>query len=306
MKMSASTNGLDIQKNYISIAQYAPLDSSVLQVAIQPLSVDEFEGGFWESVAEELKNIKKIFRFGTSDVVCSLLSEQAVIKTLQVESDELEPQDVLNWELGQHLVGSADEYAFDFQEIASGFGDEYRRYLAAAVRMEAVAKLRKTVKSVKLNPLVIDLDLFALVNAFEANYPERLSETAVLVHGEDDCTRLVLTTNGTFIDYSVFDFNADEQDETFFCEKLRQESDRLVSVNADVLEDGNVTTFFAGSLFSNQQFSSSIVDSISQSELLNPFRKITCSIGVDDEQLKTYSSQLAVSVGLALRGDEAE
>lgn len=306
MKMSASTNGLDIQKNYISIAQYAPLDNAVLQVAIQPLTVDEFEGDFWDAVTEELKNIKKIFRFGSPDVVCSLISEQAVIKTFQVESDEPEQQEILNWELGHHLAGSASEYAFDFQEVASGLQEANRRYLAAAVRQEAVAKLRKTIKSVKLNPMVIDLDLFALVNVFEANYSERLSETAVLVHAEDTCTRLVLTNNGSFIDYAVFDYNSDEQNEQLFCEQLRQESDRLVSVNSDFLTEGQVATFFAGSLFADSQFSSSVVNSVPQSELLNPFRKISCSIGVDDEQLKTYSSQLAVAVGLALRGDEAE
>ncbi|MFW6244284.1 MAG: type IV pilus biogenesis protein PilM, partial [Fibrobacterota bacterium] len=304
--MSASTNGLDIQKNYISIAQYAPLDSAVLQVAIQPLSVDEFEGNFWDTVAEELKNMKKIFRFGTPDVVCSLISEQAVIKTFQVESDEADQQEVLNWELEHHLAGSANEYAYDFQEIASGLQEVNRRYLAAAVRQEAVAKLRKTIRSVKLNPLVIDLDLFALVNVFEANYSERLSETAVLVHAEDTCTRLVLTNNGSFIDYAVFDYSADEQNEQLFCEQLRQESDRLVSVNSDFLTEGQVATFFAGSLFADQQFSPSVLNSIARSELLNPFRKISCTIGVDDEQLKTYSSQLAVAVGLALRGDEAE
>lgn len=305
--MSASTNGLDIQKNYISIAQFAPEDNAVLQVAIQPLTdEDDEEIGFWGTVAQELKNLKKLFRFNSSNVVCSLSSEQAVIKAIQVENDEEDQQQILNWEFAHHLAGSMDEYACDFQEMASGMQMEYRHYLAAAVRQEAVARLRKTIKSVKLNPFIIDLDLFALVNVFEANYPDRISDASVLVHAENECTRVVLTNSGSFIDYGSFEFSEEAQDETAFCSLLQRETARLLSANTEFVPQGAVCTYLAGSLFANQQFASAVLGKMSQSELLNPFRKITCRVEVDAEQLKTYSSQLAVSVGLALRGDEAE
>ena len=36
-------------------------------------------------------------------------------------------------------------------------------------------------------------------------------------------------------------------------------------------------------------------------EMLDPFRKVKCQVVIDEQQLKEYSTQLAVAVGLALQ-----
>ncbi|MDR0306640.1 MAG: pilus assembly protein PilM [Chitinispirillales bacterium] len=297
-------NALDIQKDYISVAQVDLADNSVQQIVIQPLSENDDSDSYWNAVSAELKALKKKFRFTRNDVACSIPSDMAVVKILEVESDEREQHNILRWELGAHLMGPVEDYAFDFYEVAPGRQADYRRYLAAAVRRETVAKLKKAVKGVNLSPVIMDLDLFALTNVFQANYRERLSDASILVHGENTRTKMTLVCNSSFVDYSIVGFEADMLDKAGYVAMLQSEISLLISQNSSISPAGQVSVYLAGSLFSNSQLAYAVTHGIPSCELLDPFRKLTCMADMDEEQLKTCSPQLAVSIGLALRGDE--
>ncbi|MDR2728986.1 MAG: pilus assembly protein PilM, partial [Chitinispirillales bacterium] len=188
-------------------------------------------------------------------------------------------------------------------EVAPGLQADYRRYLAAAVRKESVAKLKKAVKGVKLSPVIMDLDLFSLTNVFAVNYRDRLSDSSILVHGESLRTKIVLVNNNSFVDYAIADFEADAENKAEYVKMLAAQISHLSAENSGVM-NGEASVYLAGSLFSNSQFAGALLHGIPRCELLNPFRNLTCTANIDEEQLKTYSSQLAVAVGLALRGDE--
>jgi Tfp pilus assembly PilM family ATPase len=303
MSKPLGINGLDIQREYVSVVQIDLSDNTVQQIAIQPLSVSDSGDSYWEAVSGELKSLKKNYRFSRAEAVCSIPSDLSVIKVLEVESDEREQHSILRWELGAHLMGSIEDYAFDFYEVAPGMQTEYRRYLAAAVRKESVAKLKKAVKGIKLNPIIMDLDLFSLTNVFAVNYRERLTGASILVHGENTRTKMVLVNNNSFVDYAIVDFEADADNKTEYVKMLAAQIAHLSAENSSVM-NGEASVYLAGSLFSNSQFATALVQGVSRCELLNPFRNLTCTANIDEAQLKTYSSQLAVAVGLALRGDE--
>ena len=304
MSKLSGINGLDIQRDYISAAQVDLSDNSVQQITIQPLSVSDDEGSYWEAVSGELKSLKKKYRFSRAEVACSIPSNLSVIKVLEVESDEREQHSILRFELSANLMGPIEDYVFDFYEVAPGLQTDYRRYLAAAVRKESVAKLRKAVKGVKLSPVIMDLDLFCLTNVFAVNYRERLSDASILVHGESLRTKMVLVNNNSFVDYAIVDFEADADNKAEYVKMLAAQIAHLSAENSGVMS-GEASVYLAGSLFSNSQFAAALLNGVSRCELLNPFRNLTCTAAIDEEQLKTYSSQLAVAVGLALRGDES-
>jgi len=303
MSKPLGINGLDIQRDYISVAQVDLSDNSVQQIAIQPLSVSGGADSYWDAVSGELKSLKKKYRFSTAEVACSIPSDLSVVKVLEVESDEREQHSILRWELGAHLMGPIEDYAFDFYEVAPGTQTEYRKYLAAAVRRESVAKLKKSVKGIKLNPVIMDLDLFSLTNVFAVNYRDRIAGASILVHGENTRTKMVLVNNNSFVDYTVVDFEADTDNKTEYVKMLAAQIAHLSAENNSVM-NGEASVYLAGSLFSNSRFAAALMQGVPRCELLNPFRNLTCTAGIDGEQLKTYSSQLAVAVGLALRGDE--
>jgi len=306
VKTAAGTNGLDIQRDYICVTQYSPQEMVVRQIAVQPLS-HSGAGDFWDAVSSELSMLRKKVKFAGTDVVCSVPCDMAVVRTLEAESDERDQQEVLRFELGVGLLGGISEYAYDFYEVDPGNMADLRRYLAAALRKETLNKLKKVVKGAKLNPYVVDVDIFALTNVFQANYRDLFTGGAVLVLGEHRRTKLILVSNTSYIDYGVVEYDVDERGAGGYTDALASEVNRLISGNASFLNgSSSAPVYLAGGLFADSTFTSKVFSGVSGSEMLNPFRKIQCAAGMDAAQLEANSCRLAVSVGLALRGEEGK
>jgi Tfp pilus assembly PilM family ATPase len=295
-------SGLDIQSDYMSIAQYSPQENAVLSVVIQPFSVDK-GADCWECAEQELKKLKNKFRFYSPEVACSLPSEHAIIKHIQLESVQTEVDELIEWELAQQIIEPIDEYSFDFQECSSEEGD-LKNYLTVAFRNTLVERFSILLKAMKLNPAIIDLDAFAIINTFEANYRERLYTPAVIVHGESEKTKIILTRNGDYIDMDCFNYPYESLNADTYSMQLQSEINRLLALNQKIDVQPRVGLYFTGSLFSQVEFRDAVLAKMGNGELLYPFRKIGCRIAIDSDQLMTYAPQLAVAVGLALRGNE--
>ena len=300
MKQSNTTiSGLDIQSEYLTVAQYNADEHAVMLVAIQPL--DGAAGGITSgSVSAELGTLKSKFKFGAAPINCSLAGEYAVIKKVPVEYQEKDIESALQWELGQHIIGSVEEYAFDYQHCGTGSGG-LEEYLVVAYRKDKVEAFAAELKRHKLICGVVDLDLFALINVFEANYPEAAPRPAVLLHAESTRAKLVVTGGGSYIDHEIFSYD-DSPDPHTMAGRITEETQRLCTV-AGLQESGAGLPLYAtGSLFAQAGYIETVQSITGTIAPLNPFRKVGCRVGVDNEQLNMYIPQLAVAVGCALQG----
>lgn len=291
--------GLDIQSDYITVVQYAASTNSVTLIALQP--VNEAGTGL-AGASRELATLKSKFKFLDPHVNCSLPAEYAVVKRFPVDSSEKSPESALAWELEQNIVGSIDEYAFDIQRCSkqSGSVDEH---LVVAYRKERINELTTVLKNNKLAARIVDLDIFALVNLFEASYPEAVAQPAIIIHAETRGAKLILTHHGKMLDYEPVYYEADPDADTF-SELATRAAQRLCLAASLVGGSDGIPSFAAGLLFSQEGFLDKFKSGYAGVSLLNPFNKIECRIGVDEAKLATYLSQLAVAVGLAIRGDE--
>lgn len=297
-----SISGLDIQRDYISIAQYSPEENAVLLIAIQPVDQENKSSEIWEKTVEELKSLKGKFKFHNPELVFSVPSEYAVVKRIETDDDEESPEELVEWELKQNIIGSIDEYMLDFQESVIPSENTKREYLAVAYRRESVDRVLNILKNLKFKPLILDLDIFALINVFEVNYGEYLSAPVIIVYGEAEKTKLILSLNGVFIDFLCFEYNGDSIDPVSYTKKVFTEISKILSLNG--YEFKSTKLFLCGSIFGQIEYFDSVVNKTGNGEILNPFRKIACRVGIEDERLKAYIPQLSVSVGLALRGND--
>ena len=129
--MKTSNNswaGLDIQKEYVTFAQYDPDDNAVTMVAIQPVESPD-TGGL---PLKELKILKNKFKFSGIPVTCSLPGENAVVKRIPVDKSEGDLRTVVKWELGQQIIGDPEDYAWDYQECGTG-ADGLRQLLLVSL-----------------------------------------------------------------------------------------------------------------------------------------------------------------------------
>jgi Tfp pilus assembly PilM family ATPase len=307
--MKSSTKsccGLDLQKEYLSVVLYFADKRAATPVILKPLSspagADTEIWNLWEA---ELKNIKGQLRHYASSIICGIPADFAVIKICSTDADEDAPREVLEWELSQQIIGSIDEYMFDFQKTADGDGASVSRYLVAAYRKEYVDRLAGMIRKIKLEPRIVDFDVFGLVNAFEANYPEKMDQPAVLVHCENRMTKLVLTKNGGFLDYHCLEHTASYIDPDPYAAAVAAEIEQFLSVSPQAHGGVPGGVYLTGSFLKADENRTAAIAAIPGAEILNPFKEIKCQLeGIDEKQLLEHSTQLAVATGLSLRTEE--
>jgi Tfp pilus assembly PilM family ATPase len=290
-----SVCGIDITKDSISIAQYSAADNTVANASIVPL--DDAD-----SAADLISSLKAKFRKVASQMHCegqaaavAMSANSAVVKILMLDADEKDVREAIGWELGQHIVGTMDDYSFDYEPLAAA-GGSVRRFLAVAYRSANVQKLVSLLKSARISPFVVDLDIFALIDVFEANYRENIASPAVIVHGCGDSSRLVLTEGGAFLDFDVVEHRGGHAAADAYASQLQDAMGRsFAGTNA------GFETYVTGPLFSDPDFSESVCSRLGSARVLDPFKAVRSTVAIPSEELVKCIPYLAVAVGLSLR-----
>jgi Tfp pilus assembly PilM family ATPase len=293
--------GLDLQKDYFSIVQYSTDERAVDNLSIQPFA-DRKGIDQWKTWRNEIKQSRGRLRFFSPAVICGMPSQYAVVKLVPIDSDEQRVDEAVAWELGQQIGGPLEEYSFDFQEAEAGRRDEERTVLAVAYRRELVRRMADIVRGIRMRPQVVDLDIFGLVNVFSANYRERMADTSLIVHSEPAMTKFVLTRNGGFGNYHCFEHDNASVDPAGFASMLSAGIDRFLGASKENGRRPGI--YITGSYFQQDICGEAFREKVPGAELLDPFRNIDCQVKIEEQQLQKYSTQLAVAIGLALRGAE--
>jgi Tfp pilus assembly PilM family ATPase len=298
---TAGICGLDLQKNYFSIVQYAASERAVTLLSIQPFP-ESGDVDRWKIWKKQIQRSRGRLRFFSPSVVCGMPAEYAVVKLIPVDEGEIRVEETIEWELGQHLGRPLDEFVYDVQEEEANAvtGAGARKVLAVAYRQELIHRMTGIVRGVRMRPVVVDLDIFGLVNAFSANYPERTAAMSLIVHSEFENTKLVLTRNGRFSNYHCFEHASGSVDPAGFAALLSAEIGRFLTAAKE--SSSKPALYITGSYFQQDISREAFLEKVSGAEILDPFRSIKCQVKIDEQQFQSYSTQLAVAVGLALRG----
>jgi Type IV pilus assembly protein PilM len=295
-----SISGIEIRHGLITIAQYFPQENSVGSIIIKPMS--DASGQDFDGVLKtEFKNLMAEIDFKDQNVAVSLPSEYAIVKKLSLDSDEKDVGEAISWELSQHSIGSIEEYSFDYELLGQSAEGAVKQYLAVAYRNSSIQKLVTLLKAHKLNPLVVDLDMFGLINVFEANYGEQIQVPAAIVLGNDEKSIIILTQSATLLDFDVCMYNPGALTADEYGAKIAESIDRLCACAGQSLQE-KPELFCAGALFSQPEYIGSFAGRFGNAQLLDPFKKIACRAGKGEEDLRKFSHQLGVAVGMALQG----
>jgi Tfp pilus assembly PilM family ATPase len=287
--------GLDLQKDNLSVVQFSNEENAVTLISLQPVSTGSGDDP-WQTWQNELSAMKDRLKSFSKNTICGIPSEYAQIKHCLIDDAAMDWREAVEWEMGQQILGLRNEYVIDY-ELAVGGGRGAKKYMTVAYRKELVARTKEMLKMVKLVPRIIDLDI---INVFEANYPEKRDDVSLLVHVERSLTKMVLSTNGTFLDFCTFE----HADEETFPDVLQKKIEGFLSPVEKIGDGAAESVYLTGSYFSPAARREPVLETITGSEILDPFRKIPCQVAIEAPQLREFSPQLAVAVGLALRGKE--
>ena len=120
-----------------------------------------------------------------------------IIKKIPMDRmKESEAREVIRWEAEQHVPFDMDNVELDFQILdPEGEGLQMTVLLVAAKRELIDTKLA-LLSEAGVEPGIIDVDAFALHNAFELNYPEAMKGVVGLVNIGHEMTNMNILDDG--------------------------------------------------------------------------------------------------------------
>ena len=201
-RRNATTVGLDIGSGLIKLvaishASGGPVLTKVGFAAVPSDAIVDGEVMDPGIVTETIKGLLASAGLKTKKVVTAVGGRDVIIKKIAMDRmKEPEAREVIRWEAEQHVPFDMDNVEIDFQILdPEGDGLQMTVLLVAAKR-ELVEHKLALLSDVGVQPSVIDVDAFALHNAFEINYPEAMRGVVGLVNIGHETTNINILDEG--------------------------------------------------------------------------------------------------------------
>jgi type IV pilus assembly protein PilM len=171
--------GLDIGSNTVKAIELKPSGKTyrVSAIAVQPVPLDSIvDGSIIDSgaVSDSVGRVFSTKQFKGKGVAASLSGNSVIVKkiTLPVMS-ESELAESIYWEAEHYIPFDIQDVKLDYQIIngvRGGDGQGTMEVLLVAAKTDKIADYTNVITQAGRTPVIVDVDAFALQNAYEANY----------------------------------------------------------------------------------------------------------------------------------------
>ena len=197
-----TTVGLDIGSGLIKVAviDHSKREPELVRVTITPLLADAIvEGEVMDPgiVADAIQTALASAQITSKAVVTAVGGRDVIIKKISIERvKEQQARELMRWEAEQHVPFDMESVELDFQILdPDGDGVEMSVLLVAAKRELIESKIRVCTDA-GLEPAVVDVEAFALHNAFEVNHPDAMNGVVGLLNIGHDVTNINILDDG--------------------------------------------------------------------------------------------------------------
>jgi type IV pilus assembly protein PilM len=312
--------------------------------SLEPDSIVDGQIMELNSVANAIATIFNEHKIKTTKVAAGVNGHSVIVKNIvlpQMTADELEES--FSWHAEEHIPFDISDVNLDYHVMDKSA--DAIHVLMAACKRDNVANLKQTIQLAGKQPAVIDVDAFALQNCYELNYDPQPREIVALLNIGASTTninvlsgvRSVFTRDATFGGNQYTSLLQKELGLTFeqaeqvkrgmpIPEGIEQrEIEPILDTVSDILalEIQKTMDFYRATVEDGESAVGKILISGGGSklkglveflskrfdmpvELFDPFRKIKVdSRGFDPEYMREIVPEMAIAVGLALRGVDA-
>ncbi len=229
-----SSVGLDIGSGFVKVVEvdFTGDSPEVSRVAMRPLLPDAIvEGEVMDPglVSETIRGVLDDMGYKNREVVTAIGGHDVIIKKIEMDRmKESDAREVIRWEAEQHVPFDIKSVELDFQ-ILDPMGDGLQMdVLLVAAKRELVDNKVNLLMEAGASPSVIDVDAFALHNAFEFNYPESSQGLVALVNIGHETTNVNILEDGVPVI---------TRDIPFGSRRVREDLQRERGLTADRAED---------------------------------------------------------------------
>jgi type IV pilus assembly protein PilM len=226
--------GLDIGSGFVKVVEvdHSGAQPEVCRVAMRPLLPDAIvEGEIMDYglVSDTVRGLFQEMGMKSADVVTAIGGHDVIIKKIQMDRmKESDAREVIRWEAEQHVPFDIKSVELDFQILNPHDEGLQMEVLLVAAKRELVDNKVGLLQDAGINPVIIDVDAFALHNAFEHNYPESREGIIALVNVGHETTNVNINESGVPIL---------TRDIPFGTRRIREDLQRERGLTAEQAED---------------------------------------------------------------------
>ena len=184
--------GLDIGSSAVKAVEVKPAGKGykVTAFGTEPVPPDAIVDGAIIDAGSVAEAIRRVFdgnkAFKAKDVCASLSGNAVIVKkiTLPVMTEN-ELAESIYWEAEQYIPFDIQDVNLDYQILDPGTGPDSRgsmEVLLVAAKKEKIGDYTNVIAQAGRTPVIVDVDAFALQNAFEVNYGLDAGRIVVLLN----------------------------------------------------------------------------------------------------------------------------
>jgi len=176
---SKSVVGLDIGSSAVKAVELKASGKTfkVVAFAMEPVPPDSIVDGAiidGAAVAEAIRRVFENKAFKTKEVAASLSGNAVIVKKISLPvMTEAELAESIYWEAEQYIPFDIQDVNLDYQILDAGTGENSKgtmEVLLVAAKKEKIGDYTSVITQAGRQPVVMDVDAFALQNAYEVNY----------------------------------------------------------------------------------------------------------------------------------------
>src|SRR5262249_9766904 len=148
-------------------------------------------------VAEAVQTALSAAGVKSKDVVTAVGGRDVIIKKIQIERvKEQQARELMRWEAEQHVPFDMESVELDFQILDPDAEGLEMSVLLVAAKRELIESKARILADAGLEPAMMDVEAFALHNAFEMNHPDAMTGVVGLVNIGHDVTNINILDEG--------------------------------------------------------------------------------------------------------------
>jgi type IV pilus assembly protein PilM len=190
-RRSKSLVGLDIGSSSVKAIELKPAGKGyrVSAIGVEPVPPDSIVDGAIIDSGAVAGAVRRLFtnkQFKGKDVAASLSGNSVIVKKISLPvMSEQELADSIYWEAEQYIPFDIQDVNLDYKisDTENGSnGQGTMGVLLVAAKKDKIADYTNVITQAGRSPAVVDVDAFALQNAYEANYGFEPGKIVVLLN----------------------------------------------------------------------------------------------------------------------------
>ena len=197
-----STVGLDVGSSLIKVVEidFSKSAPALKRLGVVPLPSEAIVDGEVMDrllVLDAIRECVALAGIKSKEVVTAVSGRALIVKKVLMDRmDQADAQEAIFWEAEQHVPFDIEDVSLDFQILDDEVAGNQMQVLLVAAKKELIHQHADLVRDADLEPIIIDVDSFAVQNCYENNYEIEPQSYVGLLNVGSEVTNLNIIQDG--------------------------------------------------------------------------------------------------------------